>query len=126
MISLRSSYKTIIVFTAVVLLSTNFLLAQNNSKKEPNPALKTPLSQKILTLLANEISGQMIFNNEVKLAGAPWIREEKEFSDTLYESQTIYDMVRSYGIETTRLDRFNSDRKINYPIKGEFWLLKPK
>jgi len=124
--SLRSSYKTILILTALVLLSTTFLLAQNSPKKEPNPALKTPLSQKILTLLANEISGQIIFNNEVKLAGAPWIREEKEFSDTLYESQTIYDMVRSYGIETTRLDRFESDRKINYPVKGEFWLLKPK
>ncbi len=33
-------------------------------------SLGTPLSPDVLKLLANEISGQMIYNNLVKLAGA--------------------------------------------------------
>ncbi len=37
-------------------------------------ALETPLKQELLTLLTNEISGQVAFNNVVKLAGAPWLR----------------------------------------------------
>ena len=45
-------------------------------------ALETPLKQEILTMLTNEISGQMIYNNEVLLAGAPWIRDREEFTDT--------------------------------------------
>ncbi len=32
-------------------------------------ALETPLRQELLTLLTNEISGQVAFNNVVKLAG---------------------------------------------------------
>jgi hypothetical protein len=86
---------------------------------------KTPLSQKTIDLMVNEISGQVIYNNEVILCGAPWIREKEEFSDTFYESQKIYDIAKSYGIETVRIDRFPSDRKINYAFEGEFWTEKP-
>jgi aminopeptidase YwaD len=87
---------------------------------------KTPITQDVLDLLANEISGQIIYNNEVILAGAPWIRDTKEFSDTFYESQKIYDIVRRYGIETVRLDRFQKDREVEYPLEAEFWILKPE
>lgn len=87
---------------------------------------KTPLHQDVLDLLSNEISGQIIYSNEVILAGAPWIRDTKEFSDTFYESQKIYDIVRSYGIETVRLDRMQRDREFDYPLEGELWVTKPE
>ena len=61
--------------------------AQDRPSAAENPVLKTPLPPKVLGLLANEISGQVIFNNEVKLAGAPWLREESEFTDTFYETR---------------------------------------
>jgi hypothetical protein len=90
------------------------------------PALpKTPLKQDVLNLLANEISGQMMFNNDVLLAGAPWLRDKAEFTGTLYEAQKIYDLVRSYGIETTRIERSSTDRKIDYPMEGELWVTAP-
>jgi len=90
------------------------------------PALpKTPLRQDVLNLLANEISGQMMFNNDVLLAGAPWLRDKAEFTGTLYEAQKIYDLVRSYGIETTRIERSSTDRKIDYPMEGELWVTAP-
>jgi len=88
--------------------------------------IATPLEQELLTLLTNEISGQMIFNNEVMLAGAPWVREAEELTDTFYESQKIYDLVRSYGIETTRFVRHASDRTFDYPLAGEFWIEEPE
>jgi aminopeptidase YwaD len=91
-----------------------------------SPVLRTPLPVKSLNLLANEISGQIIFNNEVKLAGAPWQREDTEFSDTFYETRTIHGLVRGYGIETTRIDRFTSAAKFDYPVRGELWMLKPE
>lgn len=98
-----------------------------SSYGQSSPRLpKTPLSQKTIDLLVNEISGQVIYNNEVILCGAPWIREREEFSDTFYESQKIYDIGKSYGIDTIRLDRFPSERKIHYAFEGEFWLLNPK
>jgi hypothetical protein len=52
----------------------------------PPPLPRTPLSQDVLTLLANEVSGQIAFNNEVRLADAPWVRDLSEFSGTLYET----------------------------------------
>jgi aminopeptidase YwaD len=113
----------VVLMSALILL----ILSVPYSSIGQTPRLpKTPLSQKTIDLLVNEISGQVIYNNEVILAGAPWIREKAEFSDTFYESQKIYDMAKSYGIETARLDRFPSDEKINYAFEGEFWIVKPK
>lgn len=91
----------------------------------PTPLPKTPLPQGMLTLLANEVSGQMAFNNEVRLAGAPWMRHLSEFSGTLYETQAIYDLVRGYGIETTRIERSPGNRKVDYPVEGELWITEP-
>ncbi len=98
------------------LLFPNFVFSQ---------ALKTPLSQEILTILTNEISGQFIFNNEVLLAGAPWIRGENEFSDTFYESGKIYEIAKSYGIETVELMRQVREGTFEYPVEGEFWVVEP-
>ncbi len=50
-------------------------MSQPSQPPEERPLPATPLSQEILTLLANEISGQVIYNNEVALAGAPWMRD---------------------------------------------------
>jgi len=102
------------------------LSAQGSQVVRGYPVLETPLSQEVLTLLANEISGQIIFNNEVILAGAPWIRSQEEFTDTFYEAQKIYDMVRDYGIETVKLERYSRDREFDYPLQGEFWIIKPE
>lgn len=87
---------------------------------------RTPLPQATLDLLANEISGQMAQNNQIKLAGAPWQRDPKEFTSTLYEAQTMYDLVRSYGIETVRLERHASPRTFDYPHEGESWMVEPE
>ena len=87
---------------------------------------RTPLPEALLDLLANELSGQAAFNNQVRLAGAPWLRDPSEFSDTFYESRTLYDLVRSYGIETVKLDRFPGERQVDYPVEGELWIEKPE
>jgi hypothetical protein len=93
----------------------------------PPPLPKTPLRQDVLNLLVNEISGQMMFNNDVLLAGAPWLRDKSEFTGTLYEAQRIYDLVRSYGIENTRLERSApaTARMLDYPTEGELWVVGP-
>jgi len=87
--------------------------------------ISTPLPQDVLTLLANEISGQFVFNNQVKLAGAPWQRDASEFADTLFETRTIADLLKGYGIETTRIERSPGTRTIQYPAEGELWQLEP-
>ncbi|MBN1223494.1 MAG: M28 family peptidase [Candidatus Aminicenantes bacterium] len=87
---------------------------------------KTPLPQNILNMLSNELSGQIAYNNEVILAGAPWLRKQEEFSDTFHESRKIYDMVKNYGIDTVRLDRFPSDKKISYAFEAELWTVRPQ
>jgi len=74
--------------------------------------LETPLGQEILNILTNEISGQLIFNNEVILAGAPWIREREELtSEPLYEAREIIKIAKSYGIKTIKLEKSKRDRK---------------
>jgi hypothetical protein len=101
---------------------------QPQPQPQPRPSLmpRTPLPQNILDLLANEISGQLVFNNEVKLAGAPWLREEREFKEGFYESETIAALARSYGVTDVRIDRFPRENQLDYAVAGEFWALKPE
>jgi len=112
--------RILVPFFIVLLFGINFCPGQEY------PTLKTPLSQDILDMLTNEISGQIIYNNEVLLAGAPWIRDRSEFVDTFYESGKMFELVGKYGIETVRLERYDSDRTFTYPFEGEFWLIKPE
>jgi aminopeptidase YwaD len=87
--------------------------------------LKTPLSPVVLNAIANEVSGQMAFNNLVQVGGAPWVRDPREFADTFYETQKLYDLVKSYGIETVQLLRTPTERTADYPAEGEFWTVAP-
>jgi hypothetical protein len=68
----------------------------------------------------------MAFNNMVKLAGAPWLREPDEFTDTFYEAAELHDLVRRYGIDTVRLDRLPADGTFSYPTAGELWIVEPE
>ncbi|MFC2128978.1 M28 family peptidase [Bacteroidota bacterium] len=108
-----------IVLICIAMFNTN-IMAQNY------PAIKTPLKQELLTLLTNEISGQTIFNNKVILAGAPWVRNEKEFSTTFYESKRLYEMTKEYGIKNVELLKYSAERQFTYPFEGEFWVTSPE
>ncbi len=94
-------------------------------ERRENPLPKTPLPPAVLDLLANEVSGQIAFNNLVKLAGAPWLREEKELQSAFYESETIAALARGYGAPNVRIDRFPRPGEFDYAVEGEFWTLKP-
>ncbi len=118
--------RTIPTSSSVALACVILAVAVGAQAPAPPPLPKTPLKQDVLNLLANEISGQMMFNNVVRLAGAPWVRDSSEFTGTLYEAQKIYDLVRGYGIENTRIERSATDRKTDYPAEGELWVTQPE
>jgi hypothetical protein len=86
--------------------------------------LRTPLPAEILHLLANEVSGQMAFDNMVKLAGAPWLRAQEELTGetNFYESEELYRIALAYGIPTVRLDRYPGPGTFEYPLEGELWV----
>jgi aminopeptidase YwaD len=111
--------------TVLIVLAGTPAFPQTQSQPGVSPVLKTPLRQDILDLLANEISGQMAFNNEVRLAGAPWLREESEFTGTMAEARQILDLARSYGVDTARLERYPAGGTFDYPQEGELWIIEP-
>ena len=84
----------------------------------------TPLAPEALRLLAGEVSGQMAFDNLVKLAGAPWARTPAELTgeSRFYEAAEILRMAQAYGIETVRLDRYPAPGTFDYPLEGELWV----
>ena len=109
-------------FFAVFALPLLFVvLPQGRLLSQGSDPLKTPLPPDVLLMLADEIRGQEAFNNLVKLAGAPWKRLPEELSgeSNFYESQELYRMVRAYGIETVRLDRYEAPGTFVYPLEGE-------
>lgn len=110
-----------LILTLVLL----FAFFPHFGNSQTSDALKTPLPPALIELLANEISGQIIYNNEIILNGAPWIRNPKEFSGVLHESQRIIEIINGYGIKTIRLDRFDREGEFDYPLEGEFWTIKP-
>jgi len=115
----------------VLLLPATALLAQSKSSSPParapaSKSLRIPLPAPTVELLANELSGQIAYNNLVKLAGAPWIRDAKEFAETCYETDVIHDMVRRYGIQTTAREKYEGRGTLDYPMEGELWVLEPQ
>ena len=119
-------YLPIVRRVALITTVSLCLASRPGMGQEERPLPVTPLTPEVLTLLANEISGQIIYNNEVALAGAPWLRDENEFAGTMYESQKIHDLVRGYGIETTKLEQLEKDGEFEYPFEGEFWMVEPE
>lgn len=117
-----------LVVLAILRLGTDAaVLAQTLSPSPPLPrSLKTPLPPETLNLLAQEVSGQISYNNLVKLAGAPWIRSVREFPGVFYEAQLIHDMVREYGITTVKLEKHAGPGTFDYPLEGELWVLEPQ
>jgi hypothetical protein len=109
-------YSIATLWLCLLLSNSGTALAQQPSVPSRAPA--TPLSQETLDLLANEISGQMAYNNLVKLAGAPWLRDREEFTGTLYETEQIHAMARKYGIDTTRVERYTSSGTFDYPFEA--------
>lgn len=113
-----------IVTIAVILIAVSPGFGQ--APPEMPKALETPLPGSILNLLADEISGQMAYNNLVRLAGAPWLRDPAEFTTTLYEAAEIHRLARGHGIETTRLERYPGSGKFDYPREAELWAWEPE
>jgi len=122
----RTALGSFLILLVLLVPSPRPVAAQGRPPVAENPVLKTPLPPVVLGLLANEISGQIAYNNEVKLAGAPWQREESEFADTFYETRTIHALVRGYGIETTEIKKYKSAATFEYPTRGELRMLKPE
>jgi len=105
-------------------LLLGLFLAPPSAQAQRSRPLNTPLPEETLRLFANEISGQMAFDNMVKLAGAPWLRTPEELTGetNFYESEEIYRMARAYGIETVRFDRYEAPGTFVYPMEGELWI----
>jgi hypothetical protein len=113
--SFASGIAVLALATAALPTAPPALLAQ---RTDP---VGTPLAPELIRLFADEISGQTAYNNLVKLAGAPWARTTGELSGAtnFYEVDEILRMVRSYGIETVRLDRYEAPGTFDYPLEGE-------
>ena len=97
------------------------LQAQDPLSGDP---LKTPLPPETLEMFANEVSGQRAFDNLMALGGAPWLRTGEELTGetNFYESARLLEMVRDYGIETVRLDRYPAEGSFDYPLEAELWV----
>jgi hypothetical protein len=103
--------------------------AQPAAPGRPSPVLKTPLPQDLLTLFANEVSGQFAFNNLLRLAGAPWVRDLPELKETMSETLLLRDLVRGYGIETVEVEKYPPavpNATFDYPLEGELWVVEPE
>ncbi len=107
-----------------VLLSIPFFSPLDRLVAQRSQPLKTPLSDAAIELFSNEISGQLAFDNMVKLAGAPWLRVRGELTgeNNFYESEEIYRLARAYGIETVRFDRYEAPGTFAYPMSGDLWI----
>jgi len=109
-------------FPSFVLLS--LLAIPHGAGAQRADPLETPLPQHLLDLFANQVNGQAAFDNMVKLAGAPWVREVAELTGDVnfHESEALYTLARSYGIEDVRLDRYEAPGTFEYPREAELWV----
>ena len=69
---------------APTLLIYSSLIAPGPLSAQRADPLRTPLPEDVLLMLADEISGQDAFDNMVRLAGAPWLRNPEELKGGLH------------------------------------------
>ncbi|UCH93084.1 MAG: M28 family peptidase [Candidatus Aminicenantes bacterium] len=101
-----------LMLSALFLIISIFAFPQEEYKPP-----ETILSEQMIKIILNEISGQLAFNNEVMLAGYNHIRTEEEFNTFFYESDYMAKKLKEYGVEEVRLEDLGKEM----PERGQWW-----
>jgi aminopeptidase YwaD len=127
---INKSKKRVIVclLLSFSLLLSHELLAQQRSVREsiiPIPLL----SEEIMDLLINEVSGEIQLNNEKLLAAFNHNRTADEYEKLFYESKCVFDKLKEYGIEECGIEEVPVMSIDDYrwdAESAELWMLQPE
>lgn len=111
-----SSKKILIacLFILFLLLTTLNPLAQQRRGRE-NAIPKPLVSEELIDMLINEVSGEMQLNNEKLLAAFNHNRTAEEYEKVFYESKCMLQKLKEYGIEDAGIE------DVPNLIPGETW-----
>jgi aminopeptidase YwaD len=87
------------------------------------------LSEEIMDLLINEVSGEIQLNNEKLLAAFNHNRAADEYEKLFYESKCVFERLKEYGIEECGIEEVPVMLIDDYrwdAESAELWLLQPE
>ena len=114
------------MFLLLCLLIPAFAFPQGITRTD----VETILPEQMIKAVLNEVSGQLAFNNEVRLAGYNRIRGEEEFKSHFFESAYLAKKLREYEVDEVRLEdlgKYLPERK-EWWIRenAELWMIEPE
>jgi len=110
------------IFTSSLFLL--FLFATINAQVTPFHHW-TLLSSKYFAEIAGEASGDIALHHDIAMAGWERNRKADEFASTFWESDYVLKTLKSYGIESAKIDRFPAGGKTWDGVKGTLWEVTP-
>ena len=85
----------------------------------------TFLPQETMDEIIGEASGETAYNHVIEMGGYNKDRLESEYKDTFYEARYVLDMMKHYGLEGAKIERFPGGKTWD-GIAGELWEVEPK
>jgi aminopeptidase YwaD len=118
---------TITVFILLMILAAFISIAQQKVTRKR--AIPTPLiSEELIDLLINEVSGEMQLNNEKLLAAFNHNRPAEEYEKVFYESKCLLEKLKEYGIKEAAIEDVPNliPGKTWDAISAELWMVEPE
>ncbi|MCD6333412.1 MAG: M28 family peptidase [Bacteroidales bacterium] len=112
--------------TKILLVSTLIWLAVAGVKAQPIPhAQWTLINRDQMDEIIGEASGETAYNHCIEMAGYNRDRLSNEYATTLKEGAYVVSMLKQYGIESAKIERFPNSRKQWDGIRAELWEISP-
>lgn len=75
--------------------------------------------------IIGEASGETAYNHCIEMAGYNRNRDAEEYATMLGEAAYVLKMLKAYGFENAKVERFENSRQQWDGIKGELWEIEP-
>lgn len=95
-------------------LGLNMPVAAQKEFKEP----ETIITQNVLRLVLDEVSGQRAFNNIAMMAGYNRVRTPEEMTSILYEADYLGKVLKGYGLDQVNVEA----NKLFKPVRTTWWV----
>jgi len=101
-----------------IVLALAFVFTAPGSAQTRFRAPGTILPESILRLILDEVSGQIAYNNEVKMAGVNHVRTPEEMKGLMFEAEYLARTLKGYGLDEVTVESLT----LNDPARSTWWV----
>ncbi len=110
------------IFTLIFLV----LFSAVSNSQDMRIIPETIMPKKMVNDIVNEISGTLVYNHIIEIAGYNHNRKQEEYQGLYFESEYIIKRAEEYGFSDVHVEHFQQGRNQWDAEIGELWLVTPE